>query len=301
MRSVKLTVLTEPVPDPGKKYGGHFAVTRSLVEGLNKLGASFNYNPGSLSEMGKTVMVLSGTKTLEQAIQWKSNGYIDRLLAGPNIMTVRATGFRELISAPEIDICIVPSDWVRAAYEETAPALAGRIQCWYAGVDECYWKPPGKSLKSKIVPVYWKTEPEEFNLRAETILSQHGLNPVRIIYGSYSAEQFKEVLSKSIFAVFLSKSESQGIALAESWSMDVPTLVWWPRELVIEGRKYDPFSSCPYLSHSTGLRWTTARELDWLLTSLQPNVFRPRKWVLENMTDEISAKKLLDIAFNPSL
>jgi len=298
MFSGKLTVFTEPVCD-NKKYGGHFAVTRSLIEGLSKINANFNYNPGALSEVGETVVVLSGTETLLQAIDWKNKGYIGKLLAGPNLMTVRTKGFREIFSAPEIDICLVPSDWVRVAYEETAPALLGRIRCWYAGVDESYWKPAEELTKDKTVLVYWKTEPAEFNLRVETVLSEHGWNPARIVYGSYTAGHFKDALSKSVFAVFLSRSESQGIALAESWSMDVPTLVWCPRELVIEGRKYPVFSSCPYLSDSTGLQWTTACELDQLLKDFPERLttFQPRRWVLENMTDEISAKKLLEIVF----
>lgn len=295
--SVRVTVLTEPAGDGGKKYGGHFAVTRSLVEGLKKIKADFNYNPGSITEVGETVAVLSGIETLGEAMEWKNKGYIRKLLAGPNLMTVRTKGFREIFSSPLLDICLVPADWVRIAYEETAPALKGRIRCWYAGVDENHWQPEKRATKDKTVLVYWKTEPAEFNRQVERVLLEHGWNPVRVIYGSYSAGQFKDVLGKSVFAVFLSKSESQGLALAEAWSMDVPTLAWSPRELVIEARQYSVFSASPYLSDPTGLQWTTTAELDQLLEALPAKLaaFKPRKWVLENMTDEVAAQKFLEI------
>jgi len=48
-------------------YRGHFAVTRSLVEGLRKIGASANYNPTRVSEIGEAVIVLGGIDTLKQA------------------------------------------------------------------------------------------------------------------------------------------------------------------------------------------------------------------------------------------
>ncbi|MEW5784286.1 MAG: hypothetical protein AB1767_04275 [Bacillota bacterium] len=293
----KLTLLTEPVNDAGKRYGGHYAVTRSLVEGLQKIDAHFNYNPGDMAEVGETVAVLSGIETLMEAIDWKNKGYINKLLAGPNLMTVRTKGFREIFSSPALDICLVPSDWVRIAYEETAPALKGRIRCWYAGVDENYWKPEIRSTNENTVLVYWKTEPADFNGQVERILLKHGWNPVRVVYGSYTAAQFKNVLAKSVFAVFLSKSESQGLALAEAWSMDVPTLVWSPRELVIETRQYAVFSACPYLCDLTGMQWTTTGELEQLLEALPAKLVacKPRKWVLENMTDTIAAKIFLDI------
>jgi len=87
---VQLTVLTDPVvdvrrslpiaaraaarrvrnafrPPPAyfsKKYRGHFAVTRSLVEGLEKIGAPANYNPRFAGSVAPTVIVLSGLNTL---------------------------------------------------------------------------------------------------------------------------------------------------------------------------------------------------------------------------------------------
>jgi hypothetical protein len=295
--SPQLTVLTEPAGEGGKKYGGHFAVTRSLVEGLQKIKADYNYNPGAITEVGETVAVLSGIETLREAMDWKNKGYIHKLLGGPNLMTVRAKGFREIFSSPAVDVCLVPADWVRIAYEETAPALKGKIRCWYAGVDENYWQPEKKTAKDKTALVYWKTEPAEFNRQVERILLEHGWNPVRVVYGRYTAGEFKELLAKSVFAVFLSRSESQGLALAEAWSMDVPTLAWSPRELVIEARPYSVFSASPYLSDPTGLQWTTAGELEQLLEALPAKLaaFKPRKWVLKNMTDAVAAQKFLAI------
>jgi len=226
-----LTILTEVLPEPasgicetlkrrvravrnhltasvaGQAHGGHSAVTRSVVQGLTKLGTRFNYNPERLKNVAEVVVVLSGIEALKQAIQWKKSGRVKRLLAGPNLV-VRSSEYNGLLTSPEIDICLVPSDWVRVAYEEDAPSLRGRIRVWPAGVDSKYWKPKQRRSEARNVLVYWKTEREEFCDSVERILCSFGWVPIRLAYGRYTKREFKMALSASSFAVFVSRSES---------------------------------------------------------------------------------------------
>ena len=53
-------------------------------------------------------------------------------------------------------------------------------------------------------------------------------------------------------AVFISRSESQGLALAEAWAMDVPTLVWQgpPGD---GGSLFNLSDPSPYLTSHTGV------------------------------------------------
>ena len=307
----KITVLTETIPCAlakliktilrrgknigGEIYTGHPAVTRSLITGLKKLGAEFNYNPKKIKEVGETVVVLSGVAVLRQAIKLKRCGKIKKLLAGPNLMVV-STEFNNILLVKEIDICLVPSDWVRIAYEEDSPALAGRIKSWPAGVDENYWHPDNALPRNKIL-VYQKNAPEELAKKILEKLKSLNFEAIEIIYNKYKAEDFKKALSESSLAIFLSLSESQGIALQEAWAMNVPTLCWQPSELTINGRKYSTFSSCPYLSESTGKSWQTIDELENMLIDYKntKTLFTPRSWVESNLTDELSVHKLLKI------
>lgn len=56
-------------------------------------------------------------------------------------------------------------------------------------------------------------------------------------------------------------------------------------------------STCPYLCEKTGLRWEEINELESIILKIPEmiNQFEPRKWVMENMTDEICAKNFLKI------
>lgn len=318
----KLTVLTERVNSRGKfvrntlrdlirgqlyrgrqsvrtkKYGGHYAVTRSLIEGLQRVGADFTYNPRWPGEVGETVVVLAGVDALRQAIEWKRRKRIRRLLAGPNLM-VFSTEFDGILGSPEIDVCLVPSEWVKVAYEEDLPILKGRIRTWWAGVDENFWKGPSKNeRRGRSVLVYKKNAPKDLCASVDRLLRAHNWLPTWVTYGQYSVEEYRDVLSNSYFGIFLSQNESQGIALAEAWSMDMPTLVWNPRQLEYRGRHYSIASACPYLSPATGWDWADEALLASLLSNVQNRIAscEPRRWVLKHMTDEISARLLLEFA-----
>lgn len=281
-----------------KKYGGHYAVTRSLVEGLQKLGADFSYNPSWPGRVGEVVVVLAGVDALRQAIEWRRKKRIEKLLAGPNLM-VFSSEYGGILGAPEIDVCLVPSEWVKVAYEEDLPTLKGRIRTWSAGIDEKFWRGPSKNEKvGRSVLIYKKNAPDDLCARVDRLLRDHAWEPAWIAYGEYNTDQYKAVLSKSLFAVFLSQTESQGIALLEAWSMDVPTLVWNPKSFVYRERRYSVASACPYLTPATGCDWVDPASLEHILNNFLENIGNrePRQWVLSHMTDELSARSLLEIA-----
>src|SRR5579863_8746893 len=96
-------------------YRGHSAVTRSVVEGLRSVGVNANYNPTRVADVAEAVVVLSGVETLAQAVAWRREGRIRRLLAGPNIV-VFPSDHGGLIASPEVDVCVTPAPWVNALY-----------------------------------------------------------------------------------------------------------------------------------------------------------------------------------------
>ena len=67
-------------------YGGHNAVTSSLIDGLMKLDYSFVLNPKLSKQFSRHVHVLSNIYALDLAINLKKKGKINRLTAGPNLV-----------------------------------------------------------------------------------------------------------------------------------------------------------------------------------------------------------------------
>jgi hypothetical protein len=286
----KLTILTKPT-HISHVCGEHAAVMRSLLQGIKNLQVPYNYNPSSVDDVGDVVLVTNNNEALKQAVALKKQGRIKKLFVGPNF-------YPHEVDFPEVDVYLVPSEWVIIFAKSDCAQIVSRCKVWYAGVDTDFWNPLNYcNNESKNVLVYWKTEPVNFCEAVERKLKKHGWNLRRLKYGSYKFDQFKEILLDSRFAVFISVSESQGLALAECWAMDVPTLVWNPQVAPILGNICENVSSCPYLTFYTGIDWQSLSEFEAILQTIDRylSICSPRKWVVEHMTDEVSVRRLIEI------
>jgi hypothetical protein len=294
-----LNLLRLRLPPKNKiKYGGHFAVTRSLLDGLNSINQEFIYNPKKDAQFTEYCVVLSDYNALAKAIDMKRKGRIKVLLAGPNLF-VLPTDSKGLISEPEIDYCLVPSVWVLNKYIQTEPKLTSRIKIWPAGVDLLDW--PMNHINHnhlRKVLLYIKSPSLMSNAQKyESMLRSNLVTVVKIIYGEYTSAEYKKMLSDVDLCIFFSTAESQGIALLESWASNVPTWVWeggfWTST---RGDVY-PSSAAPYLNELTGNSFSSAEEFSDLLNSWEhlSKKYSSRAWVRKNMTDQICAQNLLNI------
>jgi len=287
-----------PLPETSP-FPGHFALVRSVVEGLRAIGADFNFNPGSFSELARVVYA-PANEALRQAAGLKRSGAIDFLAAGP-VNALYADECQSILQMPEIDLVIIPSEWTRDFYRDV-PSLAAKARVCTCGVDTTYWQPRA-GRKNQTAVVYWKSGDERFCEAVESFVRQCGLEPLRVRsrhgeHRIFTQSDYRDLLDRSIVGVFLSTFETQGIALAEAWSMNVPTMVWDPRgDAEWAGRRFTAASSAPYLTPATGVAFRDVGELrpalDGALRSL--GSFQPREWVLANMTDAVCSRKLYEV------
>lgn len=322
MTRPKITVLTDPIPwgrelfhegakrivrwvrdtiRPNRHYSnhplyrGHFAVTRSLVEGLKKINASFNYNPLHPHRLADTVIVLAGVKTLRQAIRLKQTGRIKKLYAGPNIV-VFSSDDESVLASPEIDWVITPCKWVIDLYLEDNPSLHRRCFAWPAGVDTEYWRPDPEAKRERIL-LFEKQNKQPVGPVQPYADYLRGLGwGVDIIqYGSFTHTQYLELLKRSCLMLGFVSDESQGIAWAEAWSIDVPTLLWKNTSSVYRDRRYR-CSTAPYLHPQNGLFFDDLEDfkIQFIYWESHREQFKARAWTLANMSDEVCAKLLYD-------
>jgi hypothetical protein len=281
------------VPLPAASpYPGHFALVRSVVDGLLAIGADFNFNPRSFAELG-AIVYAPANEALRQAAALKRDGKIDRLVAGP-VNALFPSECDSVLMLPEIDRLIVASEWVIDLYRDEAPQLVPKIRVCPAGVDAELWNPRADGIRNAGV-VYWKSGPETFCEEAERVMERCGLTPVRVRCGEYTREEYRRALDSAAVAIFLSSFETQGLALAEAWAMDVPTVVWDSRaDAEWRGRRFRSGSSCPWLTPETGRTFSTVAELEPVLAATLRNAasFHPREWVLAHMTDAVCAAQL---------
>lgn len=287
-----------PLPETSP-YPGHFALVRSVVEGLREIRVDFNFNPTSFGDLARVVYA-PANEALRQAAHLKQRGAVDYLVAGP-VNALFADECDSILQMPEIDLVIIPSEWTRNFYRGVPP-LSAKSRVCTCGVDVRYWQPTGRRREQTAV-VYWKSGDEGFCEEVEAIVRECGLEArrVRSRHGEhriFTQADYRDLLDGSAVAVFLSTFETQGIALAEAWSMNVPTLVWDPREgAEWRGRRFTSGSSAPYLTPATGAAFHAIDELKPALERALRSAgsFQPREWVLTNMTDAVCSRRLYEL------
>lgn len=274
----------------GRNFGGPQAVFANLVAGLQKLGKQVlvnNPNPGAVTA------VVAGYKTLEWAIRKKQKGEIKKIVAGPNV-ALTPLHHDKVAQHPAIDAYVVPSRWTYDWWADMAPAMKPKLVIWPSGV------PDLGDLRSESghCLVYWKSGPKELRDGIVALLNKEGVRHREILYGTHTPQEYFEILSNTKFMVYISESESQGLALHEAWMGDIPTLVW-NRGFAQVGplRVEDFYIAAPYLIKDCGLFFSGIddfpEKLNYFLSAY--NFIHPRSYSLLNFSLESSAKKYLHI------
>lgn len=254
-------------------------ITRSLLGGLALQDkVTWAHVANYRGERARTIYVVHDHHAVEAAIKAKRAGLCDRLVIGPD----------GIIPAPEVDVFILQCEWWREYQTKLMPAIADRVVLWPCGVNPTYWKPP-EGRRQKVL-IYEKRRPGVARQLA-ALLESAGYKSVIVVYGTYTLESYRRDLASAFACIVVADQETQGVAMYEAWSMNVPTFV--------EKYEWDPNFGCrcsasPYLSEMTGTFWEDQGELPRLLASA--GQYAPRQWVLENATDLIAAEALLKIA-----
>lgn len=244
--------------------------------------------------MNRNLWIGSGivTKVLVENVI-KSNPR--KLVLGPNI-DIHDLQVRRLFDEVSDSIFLVPSIWVKNFYVTQLHIDPDRVKVWAAGVDTQKWSPSGS--KQKLVLIYIKGEFGEAAISMKEALRRIGLESHILKYGNYSQTEYLKLLGRAHFAVFLTGTESQGMAQFQSWSMDVPTLV------LAQTKYHSPAvspegveaSSSPYLTEKTGLFFHDLEDLNSLERFIEIlETFSPRLWLQSNFTLSASSQNFLEL------
>ena len=284
-------------------YGGHPAVTRSISEGFRQLRVEFNLDPQRLGEVGETVVCLADPRSLVQAIGWKRRRKVQKLFAGYTIFGSALDNDR-LVMSPEVDGYLCFSDWHLTSFDLACRGFKEKAYVTPFGVDVSYWTPVPERRRPKRMLFYKKRAPYALYVKCLDLVRERGFEVEEVFYGHYKSESYREAVRQASLLVNWVDHETQGISQAEAWACDVPTLVWNPGFVfhVVHGKNYVfECSSSPYLSDATGRFFSGAEQLMGLVNEIAGGVleFRPRQWVMSNLTDEICARRLLSVLTAP--
>jgi hypothetical protein len=274
-----------------KKARGPQAVERSLFAGLKQLGVEFRVNTRTNQKI-ETACVLSGIETLKWVIRQKQKGEIKKIIAGPNLVVVpdEAGG---IIKSPEIDTVVVPSRWVKDFYVSIDPELSSKIYIWAAGVE----LPKKEQVEKEYDFLVLNKTQSNMDLcdSITAYLKEQKFKIHVMFYGDFKQEQYFNALKYTKYLIYLSESESQGLSMFEAWARDVPSLVWDRGFMQYEKYQWQGNTASPYLSGEVGMSFKNFEYFKLILSNFLNRKFLPLNWVKNNATNEIAAKKYLEI------
>jgi len=285
------------------KEGGHQDVTTAIIKGASYFReVELFVNPSRREALGSVVYVPSGWRALRDAIDLKRAGLIPYLIAGPTVCDLpHMHGY--ILADQAIDCCLVASEWVKELFiAETRDISNMNICIWAAGIDTDYWRPledkPHNFRSFTHVLIYIKKSGVKMLAAVSDLMSSAGIK-YRLLYNeAHTPEDYKTELEMADCVVVLGESETQGLAIAQAWAMDIPTFVY-DSDVISEYHrnfisKTKVKASCaPYLCCETGRFWRNIDDLKECLTCA--GIYYPRRWVLANQTYKIAFAKFLEI------
>lgn len=194
-------------------------------------------------------------------------------------------------------VYIQPSEWVVKLWKGFNITIP--LKSFPFPVDTDYFCPSEKE-KNEVI-LYMKTRhPEEKN-RVSSFLKSRNISYRIFDYDRrYQENKFLECLKESKYGIFLGRHESQGFALEECLSCNVPLLVWEVRYMSQEyGINYKDHDGTviPYWDERCGEYFYDEHELektfDLFISKL--DTYKPREYIMEHLSVEPCTKRFLQL------
>jgi len=213
------------------------------------------------------------------------------VLLGPNVVEVpsQLPFLRQNLNKDSI--YLQPSKWAKDVWLNNGFNEC-RVEEWAVGIDTDLFHQIDRSNISKKVLVYFKQRKNHELSTCVDLLSTHGINFSVLKYGDYNENQFIDILKECTLCIWIGCDESQGIGLQEILSTNMPIIVI--KDTNSKFKFYDS-SPAPYFDNSCGIILDKIDELsEDLIKNFDPKDFTPRKYIVNNLSLEISAKMFVD-------
>jgi hypothetical protein len=207
----------------------------------------------------------------------------------------------DLMMDPRFKVYLVLAQWT---YDMFVAVYGRTCARWYAGIDISEWPDTATHAKDIDFLIYDKIRWNHDELKLSILepiqrtLVGRGFRTEVIRYKFHDHVTYRRLLSRSRAMIFLCEHETQGIAYQEALASNVPLIAW------DNGYWLDPLwqkvseskiaaSSVPFFSKKCGETFRNFSEFDRSLSTFlaQLPTYRPRRYVIENLSMEESARQ----------
>lgn len=284
-----------------QRPGGVMMVALNLMKGLDKIGVSYRFNNYNyINKHPKEIACIIGKPQVLFENEWTNP-----IIFGAGIYSHPINHLDLFQKYPTVKKILVPGEWMRQMFE---PYYGNNVLAWPTGIDTDEWQPFYNDKEFDFL-IYDKIrfEYDKYNTALLTpvikTLNHHKLSHLYIKYGQYTHTELKAKLSKVKGVIFLCEHETQGLAYQQILSTNTPILAWdregyWEDPAYYpEKVKFGPVSSVPYWDKRCGIKFNNAANFEQNLIAFldKKNTFKPRDYIIENLTLEKCAHNYLKI------
>jgi hypothetical protein len=297
-RMIRRLVRGKPRP------GGQMRVFLNLCAGLDRLGIRYRVNDYQHAKANPNeIACIVGKPCVLDKIAWKNP-----ILFGAAVYA-HPLDDPQLFERLPVQKVLVPGPWMR---DMCRPYWGERVEAWPVGIDTDLWRPRAPEEKLIDVLLYDKVRWQHDRYQASlidpirTVLAKHGRSFRQLRYGFYREEEFHAELRACRTMIFLCEHETQGIAYQQALSCGVPILAWdrggyWQDPSYYPHKvKFEPVTSVPYWDERCGKRFWDAADFaaKWedFWDDAEAGHFKPRDFILENLTLERCARQYVELA-----
>ena len=210
------------------------------------------------------------------------------LFIGPNIVDIPPY-CPALMDYNNYVTSIVPSAWVKYLHNKWLPD--DKVVVWAAGIDYKIWNEKKSDIKQDFI-IYYKNRPKEDLDKVKSFLESKKASYKLIEYGKFNHIEFFEEISKSKYGFLIDGSETQGIAIAEMMSCNLPLLVW---DIKKDPQKLFSPTSVPYFDETCGEVFYDFENIENAFNKFIKTSYSPREYILKNCNYITQSKKILEI------
>lgn len=238
-----------------------------------------------------------------------------KFMFGPHVSVFPKPYISSTLENAKNVVYVQPSEWARKAWADTG-ICKFPIEVLPFGVDVDKFSPSDTPTEEDDIYVfiyYKRRSPIEFQsilkeMNQWVSSDENGPHIEFRVFDyveGYKEEEYLEYLKKATFGIWIGSHESQGFALEEALSCNVPLLVW---DAINMNQEYDnttrtynhpsvSSTTAPYWDERCGEKFTMYYEFRPTFSRFLKNLsnYNPRQYILENLTYEKCEARFLEV------
>lgn len=257
-------------------------------KGLNMifkhLNWDYKYGSGNREELKHFDIIYSPSRPINTSLFPKK-----KFIFGPHFSVFPDTRLYNINNVNNNSIYIQPSDWVKQAWNVVNKIIPVKTFYFPVNTDKFI---PTNTVKNNVFIYFKRRKPEELLLITKFLESKNIKYHIFDYIKRYNEEDYLKYLQNSKYGIILGAHESQGFAIEEALSCNVPLLVWTVTSMQQEEGSNFPnikATSIPYWDQRCGEFFYKKEEFETKYNEFinKLDTYKPREYVLENL----SAKK----------